>query len=392
MTVRLALVTTAVAAAGSIALARPSPQSSRVNRFLMGTSMSIEAIGGSADARATAIDEAFAAMVEVDRLMSNYRADSELAAINRRAADGPVTLSEPMMSVLAAADQVSRRSRGAFDITIGPLMKLWGFYQKQPHVPTARELDAVRPLIGYQYVELNPAARTVRFTRRGVELDLGGIAKGFAAELAGGVLRRRGLSGAIDAGGNQYFVGTPAGRTRWNVGIEDPGTRGALLGVLSVEAGAVATSGGYHNFFEVAGTRYGHILDPRTLRLSDRSLSVTIVSRDATLADALTKPVFLLGPVEGLALAESFPGTMAIIATRAPGGGVALAMSKGLSGAFSPGTTGTTGPSGTRGLNLGAAGVVRGRPARTRRPESPRPSSPTPWPRVADRTSPGERR
>ncbi|TXG86482.1 MAG: CBS domain-containing protein, partial [Rhodocyclaceae bacterium] len=106
--------------------------------------------------------------------------------------------------------------------------------------------------------------------------------------------------------------------------------RGALLGVLKVDGGAVSTSGGYHNFFEANGVRYGHLIDPRTLRPSDRSLSVTIVSRDATLADALTKPVFLLGPVEGLALAESFPGTRAIVATRAADGGVALSMSSSL--------------------------------------------------------------
>lgn len=314
--------------------AQTTPLATRVHRFLMGTSMTIEVSGVDAAARADAIEEAFAAMGEVDRLMSHYRADSEVTRVNREAATHPVPVSPPVFSVLAAAEDVSRASGGAFDLTVGPLMKLWGFFQKQPHVPSDAELAAVRPLVDHTHVVLDAAARTVRFTRPGMEVDLGGIAKGFAVELAGGVLKRRGLSGFIDAGGNQYFVGTPVGKPRWQVGIEDPDHRGALLGVLKVDGGAVSTSGGYHNFFDVNGVRYGHLLDPRTLRPSDRSLSVTILSRDATLADALTKPVYLLGPVDGLALAESFPGTRALIATRAADGGIALTMSASLKAQF----------------------------------------------------------
>lgn len=333
-------LTTAAALAGALAAgaagvhAQTTPLVTRVHRFLMGTSMTIEVSGVDPAARADAIEEAFAAIAEVDRLMSHYRTDSEITRVNREAALHPVPVSPPVFGVLAAAEDVSRASRGAFDISVGPLMKLWGFFQKQPHVPTDAELAAMRPLIDHTQVVLDAAARTVRFTRPGMEIDLGGIAKGFAVELAGGVLKRRGVSGFIDAGGNQYFVGTPVGKPRWQVGIEDPDHRGGLLGVLKVDGGAVSTSGGYHNFFDVNGVRYGHLLDPRTLRPSDRSLSVTIVSRDATLADALTKPVYLLGPVDGLALAESFPGTRALIATRAADGTVALTMSASLKAQF----------------------------------------------------------
>ncbi len=336
--VTLALATAVIAAV--LGATRPdlraqtTPLVTRVHRFLMGTSMTIEVSGIDPAARADAIEEAFAAMAEVDRLMSHYRSDSDITRVNREAATHPVPVSPAVFSVLAAAEDVSRASRGAFDVTVGPVMKLWGFFQKQPHVPSDAEIAAVRPLVNHAQVLLDRSAQTVRFTRPGMELDLGGIAKGFAVELAGGVLKRRGLSGFIDAGGNQYFVGTPVGKPRWQVGIEDPDHRGALLGVLKVDGGAVSTSGGYHNFFEANGVRYGHLLDPRTLRPSDRSLSVTIVSRDATLADALTKPVFLLGPVEGLALAESFPGTRAIVATRAADGGVALSMSSSLRAQF----------------------------------------------------------
>jgi thiamine biosynthesis lipoprotein len=283
----------------------------------------------------TAIDEAFASMVEIDRLMSNYRSDSELAQINAHAAEQPVRVSEPMWGVLSAAQLVSRRSEGAFDITVGPLVRLWGFHDKKPHVPTDAELRQVRPLLGYQNVVLDETAHTVSFRRSGIELDLGGIAKGFAVELAGGVLRRRGFAGLIDAGGNQYLVGHPTGKASWQMGIEDPDKPGGqLLGVLDVDAGAVSTSGGYHNFFVADGKTYGHLLDPRSLKPSTSALSVTIVSPDATLADALSKPAFILGATAGLRLVESFPGTMAIIATRSATGGIDIVMSPPLRSRF----------------------------------------------------------
>jgi FAD:protein FMN transferase len=322
-----AVATLCAALAHPAAIVADAPLSTRVHRYLMGTSMTIEVSGGDAASRADVIDEAFASMVEIDRLMSNYRTDSELTEINTEAAAHPVHVSDPMWGVLSAAQMVSQRSGGAFDVTVGPLVRLWGFHDKKPHIPTDTELQQVRPLIGYQNLVLNPGAQTVSFKRSGVELDLGGIAKGFAVELAGGVLRRRGYSGLIDAGGNQYLVGHPAGKSSWQMGIEDPDKPGGLLGVLDLEGGAISTSGGYHNFFVANGKTYGHLLDPRSLKPSDSALSVTIVSPDATLADALSKPAFILGPVAGLKFVESFPGTMAIIATRRADGGVDLVMS-----------------------------------------------------------------
>ena len=220
-----------------------TPLSSSVHRYLMGTSMTIEVYGGDPGSRTEAIDEAYASMAEIDRLMSNYRPDSELAQINAQAALHPVRVSAPMWGVLSAAQLVSQRSAGTFDITVGPLCRrLWGFHDKKPHIPTGDELQQVRPLIGYQHTVLDERLQTVAFTRSGVELDLGGIAKGFAVELAGGVLRRRGFSGLIYAG-YQYPVGHPAGKSSWQVGIEDPDKPGGLRGVLNVHGGAISTSG-----------------------------------------------------------------------------------------------------------------------------------------------------
>jgi len=296
----------------------------------------VQAFGGDDATRRAAIDEAFAAFAEVDRLMSNYRDDSELSAINRNAAHDTVAVSDPMFSVLEAAQRVSAESQGAFDITVGPLVRLWGFHDKQAHVPTPAELAAVRPLVDYHNVVLDRASRTVRFARSGVELDLGGIAKGFAVEIAAGVLRKRGLGGFIDAGGNQYLLGTPPGKRVWTVGIKDPDAPGRVLGVVQTGEISVSTSADYANFLVANGRKYGHVLDPHTLEPSEAALSVTILSRDGTLADAMSKAAFILGPTNGLALVDTFPGMSGVIAYRKANGTIGVTVSKSLAGAYQP--------------------------------------------------------
>jgi thiamine biosynthesis lipoprotein len=148
------------------------------------------------------------------------------------------------------------------------------------------------------------------------------------------VLRRHGLSGSIDAGGNQFMVGHPPGRTTWSVGVKDPDAPDRLLGVLEVAEGSVSTSAQYANTLRAGTRRYGHILDPRTLQPSQATLSSTVVSPDATLGDALSKVGFLLGPARGRAVIESFPGTGAVIAVRNPDGTVGVVVSPGLAGRF----------------------------------------------------------
>jgi thiamine biosynthesis lipoprotein len=296
----------------------------------MGTSIQVAAFGGDEVSRKAATLEAFGAIQEVDRLMSNYRPDSELALVNARASKEAVGVSDPLFAVLEAAQLIGLKSGGAFDVTVGPLVKLWGFHDKKPHIPSADELSRVRPLISNRNLILDAQARTARFAREGVELDLGGIAKGFAVELAGGVMRRRGLSAFIDAGGNQYMVGTPAGKTTWTLGIKDPETPEHLLGTIDVDEGSVSTSAQGSNFLVANGRKYGHILDPRTLEPAAERLSVTIVAKDATIADALSKVGFLLGPSQALSVIESFPGAFAIIFFRNSKGELDLIMSKAL--------------------------------------------------------------
>ncbi len=311
-----------------------SADTTRAYRYLMGTSVQVEAFGGDAETRRAAIEEAFAAIAEVDRLMSNYREDSELSAINRAAAREPVPVSDPMLAVLQAAARVSAASSGAFDITVGPLVRLWGFHDKQPHLPSPAELAAVRPVVDYRKLLIDPVAHTVRFAQPGMELDLGGIAKGFAVELAANVLRRRGLGGFIDAGGNQYLLGTPPGKHQWSVGVKNPDALDHMLGVIDTAEVSVSTSADYANFLTANGRTYGHILDPHTLQPADAALSVTILSRDGTLADAMSKAAFILGPEAGIALVDSTPGMAGVIAYRKRDGTLGLAMSPSLKNTF----------------------------------------------------------
>ncbi len=333
----IVLLTLAASHAAPVVVhAGQSDATTRDYRYLMGTSVQVEAFGGTSVARRAAIDEAFGAIAEVDRLMSNYRDDSELTRINRTADREAVPVSDPMLGVLLAAQDVSDRSGGAFDVTVGPAVRLWGFHDKKPREPTAAELAAIRPLVGYRNVLIDRERRTVRFTRPGVEIDLGGIAKGFAVEVAADVLRRHGLGGFIDAGGNQYLVGVPPGKRAWTIGVKNPDAPDQLIGVVDAQEGSVSTSGQYANFLVVNGHRYGHVLDPRTLRPADSALGVTLIGRDATVADALSTAAFVLGPSRGLALLESFPGMSGLVAYRKPDGTIGIALSPGLRAAFHP--------------------------------------------------------
>jgi len=163
-----------------------------------------------------------------------------------------------------------------------------------------------------------------------------GIAKGCAVELAAGVLRRRGLAGLVDAGGNKYVVGTPPGKRQWSIGIKDPDAPGRLLGAIDVPDGSISTSANDSNFLVVNGTRYGHLLDPHSLKPSTAAESATIVSRDGTLADAMSKAAFVLGPQRGIALVDSYPEMAGAIAYRTTDGRIAVAVSRRLAGRFHP--------------------------------------------------------
>ena len=267
-------------------------------RMSMGCVYAIEAYGPDAEALPRAVEAAFAEVDRIDRLMSHYKADSPLSRVNREAAQHPVTVDPELFDFIAAAMRYNRDSGGAFDITVGPLMKAWGFFRGEGHVPSAPDLAAARGHVGGEHVILDAAAKTIRFTHPGVELDLGGIAKGYAVDRAAGLLGQRHVAAAlISAGGSTlYGLGAPPGRAGWEVTLQDPiDPRRTALTVSLVDR-ALSVAGSSEKSFEAGGVKYSHVMDPRDGRPVQGVLSVAVLANSGTAGDALDDAFFVLGP------------------------------------------------------------------------------------------------
>ena len=246
----------------------------------------------------------------VDSLMSTYRPESELSRVNSAAgrADA-VSVSPQTMAVLRKARLYWRLSGGVFDPTVGPLVRAWGFERTRGTRPSARALDSLRALIGFGRVELDSVARTVRLPRAGMGLDLGGIAKGFALDLARRALADAAIrGGSVDLGGNVLVFGTPPSGGKWRVAIVNPLRTDHVIGVLALDSGAVATSGDYEHFVVIGGKRFGHLIDPRSGMPTRGVLSATAVGPLGEWSDGLSATLFLLGAARGRALVDSIPG------------------------------------------------------------------------------------
>ena len=266
----------------------------------------------------TALDE----VDRVDRLMSHYRPDSPLSRLNREAARGPVAVEPELLAFLDVCLRWSRESDGAFDITVGPLMKAWGFFRDEGRVPGKEELAAALEVVGYRHVVLDRERGTVRFDRPGVELDLGGIGKGYAVDRVVDLLRRRGVASAlVNLGGSSvYGLGRPPGREAWEVGIQDPTEPAKIALTVSLRDRSLSVSGGYARFFERDGVTYAHIMDPRTGRPVQGVLSVAVISARATDGDVLDNVLFVEGPDRAALFLERRSSTEALFFLPKPGG------------------------------------------------------------------------
>lgn len=256
------------------------------------------------------------AFEEIDRLeeqLSAYRPTSDVCWLNRTAFHRPARVEPGLFDLLQTARRIWQETDGAFDVTVGPLVKCWGFFRREGRVPSPEDLAAARERVGMQYVELNPAQRTVRFLREGVELNLGGIAKGYAVQWVADRIRHYDVASALVHGGQSSIAawGTPpvcgpagnplGGRSRlegWRVGLGHPRRTDARLGVVRLRDEALSTSGDYELFFEVEGRLYSHLLDPRTGEPASGLWSTWVVASDAAVTDALSTAFFVLG-VEG---------------------------------------------------------------------------------------------
>jgi thiamine biosynthesis lipoprotein len=291
------------------------------SRVAMGCTATVRACGSDAVSLPVIVGEALDEIDRVDRLMSHYRRDSPLSRLNREAANGPVTVEPELLDFLAECVRWSRESDGAFDITVGPLMKAWGFFRDEGRVPGEDELARALEVVGYRHVVLDRIAGTVRFDRPGVELDLGGIGKGYAVDRVVEGLRRRGVvSALVNLGGSSvYGLGRPPGRDAWEIGIQDPTDPRKTALTVKLRDRALSVAGGYERFFEKDGVTYSHIMDPQTGRPVQGVLSVAVLSDAATDGDALDDVLYVLGLNASRAFVGRFRDTEALFFLPRPG-------------------------------------------------------------------------
>ena len=279
------------------------------SREAMGTKFTIYLYAASEEQAEAAFEASFDEIERLDRTLSNYNPDSELSRINRLAGRKWVTTDPEVFSLLQTCLGYTIRSGGTFDITVGPLMRAWGFFRGQGHYPTARELEQAREKTGWEKVQLDAETRAVHFAVPGMELDPGGIGKGYAVDRVVVLLRRAGVKVAmVDAGSSTlYAMGAPPGEKGWLVRVPKPGDLSKTISALLLKDESLSTSGSYEKFFQLNGRTYCHIMDPRTGAPVEGMLQTSVIAADGTTTEALSKPMFVMGTDEGAKYLASFP-------------------------------------------------------------------------------------
>jgi len=264
----------------------------------MGSTYTIALYGTDRVQMEAAVDAAFDEAQRLDDLLSNYLPGSQWSEVNRNASAKPVKVSPELFDVISACEAYSRASEGAFDITVGPLMKVWGFYKGTGHLPHKPEVAAALAKVGYQHIVLDKAAQTVRFDRAGVEMDPGGIGKGYAVDRMVEVLKKHGYRNALVAGSGSsiYGLGAPPDESRgWQVNIKDPWDSRRVRAEIWLKDSSMSTSGSYEKFFRAEGKTYAHILDPRTGYPAQGSVSVSVIAPRTIDSEVWAKPYFING-------------------------------------------------------------------------------------------------
>ncbi len=292
------------------------------SQILMGTIARIVAVAGHRDIAQKGVDDAFASLRQIEALASIYLGDSEIAKVNTSACFEPVNVSDPTFEILQTAVDYGRLTNGAFDVTVGPLIEVWQTAADANRAPDPSQLEKALAKVGFKKIHLDPNNKTVRLGAEGMELDLGGIAKGYAIDRAIAALKEAGAEGGmVDVGGDIRCFGTPAdGKKHWLIGLQDPDlskTEQNLL-VLKLGDAAVATSGDYRRFVLIGDERHSHIIDTHTGQSAAKLSSATVITEKAVDADALATAVSVLGPEYGLKLIDSLEDTEAIIISPAP--------------------------------------------------------------------------
>lgn len=292
-----------------------APKEAHRTEFLMDTTITITAYGSQSE---QAVEAAFAEMRRLADLMNANDSNSEVALINKNAGLKPVRVSPETFKLLEMSLEYSELSNGAFDVTVRPLVELWGIGKKDKYVPSEDEIQQVLKLVDYRKIILDPQKRTVFLSVPGMGIDLGGVAKGYAADQAKEVLKKYGVSSAlIGAGGNIWAMGVRPDGQKWRIGIRHPRpeTGNQLMAVLPCQDVTVVTSGDYERYFVRDGMRYHHIFDPRTGRPANKLISATVVGTNSAEADILSTALFVLGAEQGQTLIGKLEHAGAVLMT-----------------------------------------------------------------------------
>lgn len=272
------------------------------NRVAMDTFITVTVASSSDRDAEKAMDRALAEIERLSVLFNYFSEGSEVSLINRNAGIRPVVVSKETVDIIEQALSVSRETDGAFDITIGPVMALWDFHHGV--LPEEQAVKARLELVGYRHVEVDREKRTVFLRKKGMQIDLGGIAKGYGADKAVEILKKNGIrAGLVAVAGDIKAFGMKPGRSSWRIGIRDPRQENdtkEIFASLPLREQAISTSGDYERFFFRSGVRYHHLLDPKTGYPASGCRSVSVVTGEGALTDAFSTGIFVLGPRKGM--------------------------------------------------------------------------------------------
>src|SRR4051795_11053705 len=318
MIVAAALIAGAAASSAPLAAVAGEPAHRTLSRYefssrQMGTEARITLFAASEEAARDAASRAFARIAALDAVMSDYREDSELMRLCGRAGSGPIHVSDDLFRVLDVSERLARESSGAFDVTAGPLTHVWRRARRVDALPEDADVRSALARTGARKLVLDRHHRTADLRVAGMQIDLGGIGKGYAADEATALLKRLGYRAALVAlGGDIVALGAPPGAAGWTIDVTSLQPQEPLRRVLLRDA-AISTSGDAEQSVEIGGVRYSHIIDPRTGAALTGRRSVTVIAPKGALADGLATAVAVLGPADGVALVTRTRGAAASI-------------------------------------------------------------------------------
>jgi thiamine biosynthesis lipoprotein len=281
----------------------------------MGTVFEILAYGEDKRNLAAAARQALREVSNLDEQISRWKSASDISWINRHAAVEPVRVEPELFEFLLRCREFWRETKGAFDITVAPVVRVWGFYGKKGKLPTPEELKSAREISGMQHVLFDEDGSTISFDRVGIEIDLGGIGKGYAVDRAVEMLRTCKVEAALVNSGDStmYAIGRPPKQEAWQIGVRDPADETKSMVTLALRDGSVSTSGAPEKVFEIEGKEYSHILDARTGLPAEGMVSASAIAPTATETDALGTAFYVLGPAGTRAYCRDHKDVRAIL-------------------------------------------------------------------------------